>query len=69
MCGGHAAEELINVEGRDLVFGALLWWGHYWDHIGVPVAFVGGEPVELGGDDVLGLSLKVDVAVCAKVSG
>ena len=26
--GGRAVEELINVEGRDLVFRVLQWWGH-----------------------------------------
>ena len=65
--GGCRAEELINVEGRDWVFGALRWWGDYWDGSGVPVLFVGGEGVEGGGTDELGLSLQDDVALCAEV--
>ena len=55
MWGGPAAEDLIDVEGDDGVFWALWWWGHRWDGCGVPVAFVGGEGVQGGGDDVVGL--------------
>ena len=55
------------MEGRDGIFGALGWWGHCWDGCVVPVAFVGGEGVQGGGDDVVGLPLQDDVALRAKV--
>ena len=42
------------MEGGGGIFGALRWWGHRWDGCGVPVAFVGGEGVQGGGDDVVG---------------
>ena len=67
--GGRAPEELINVEGRDWVFGPSRWWQPCWDGSGVSVAFVGGKGVDCGGDDVLGLSLKNDVALCATIVG
>ena len=65
--GGRVADRLITVEGRDWVFGALRWWRHCWDGGGVLVAFVGSEGVECGGDDVLGLSIQDDVALCAEI--
>ena len=65
--GGCAAEQLINVEGREWVIGALRWWGHCWDGSRVPVVYVGGEDVKGGGDDVLGLPLQDVVALCAEV--
>ena len=51
----------------DGILGALGWWGHCWDGCGVPVAFVGGEGVQGGGDDVVGLPLQDDVALRAEV--
>ena len=45
MWGGPAAQQLIDVEGADGIFGAPWWWGHRWDGCGVPVAFVGIEGV------------------------
>ena len=65
--GGCAAEELINVEGRDWVFRVVRWWGHCWDDSGVLMVVVGGEGVKSGGDDVPGLLLHEDVAFCAEV--
>ena len=65
--GCPAAQELIVVEGGDGIFGALRWWGHRWHGCGVPVAFVGGEGVQGGGDDVVGLPLQDDVALRAEV--
>ena len=67
--GGRAAEELVDVEGRDRVVGALWWWGHRWDGSVVPVAFMGGEGVECGGDDVVHLSFQEYVSLCAKIFG
>ena len=55
------------MEGGDGIFGALRWWGHRWDGCGVPVAFVGAEGVQGGGDDVVGLPLQDDVALRAEV--
>ena len=55
------------MEGGDGIIGALRWWGHCWDGCGVPVAFVGGEGVKGGGDDVVGLPLQDDVALRAEV--
>ena len=52
------------------VTGSLGPWGgvgHCWDGCGVPVAFVGGEGVQGGGDDVVGLALQDDVALRAEV--
>ena len=46
------------MEGDDGIFGALRWWGHRWDGCGVRGAFVGGEVVQGGGDDVVGLPLQ-----------
>ena len=40
---GRAAEEFINLEGRDWVIGALCWGGHCWDGSGVPVVIAGGN--------------------------
>ena len=53
--------------GGDGIFGDLRWWGHRWDGCGVPVAFVGGEGVQGGGDDVVGLPLQDDVVLRAEV--
>ena len=47
--------------------GSLGWCGHCWDGCGVPVAFVGGQGVQGGGDDVVGLPLQDDVALRAEV--
>ena len=55
------------MEGGDGIFGALGLWGHCWDVCGVPVAFLGGEGVQGGGDDVVGLPLQDDVAFRAEV--
>ena len=55
------------MEGGDGIVGALGRWGHCWDGCGVPVAFVGGEGVQGGGDDVVGLALQDDVALRAEV--
>ena len=55
------------MEGGDGIFGALGWSGHCWDGCGVPVAFVGGEGVQGGGDDVVGLPLQDNVALRAEV--
>ena len=65
--GGHTAEELIDVEGRDWVVGALGWWGHRLEGCQVPVAFVGGKGVECRGDDVLCLSVQDYVLLCAEI--
>ena len=67
--GGHAAEELMDVEGREWVVGALWWRQHCWDGGGVLVVFLGGEGVECGGDDVLCLSLLDYVSLCAEIFG
>ena len=67
MWGGLAAWELIDVEGCDGIFGASGRWGHCSDGCGVAVAFVGGEGVQGGGDDVVGLPLQDDVALRAEV--
>ena len=55
------------MEGGDGIVGALGRWGHCRDGCGVPVAFVGGEGVQGGGDDVVGLPLQDDVALRAEV--
>ena len=65
---GHQAEELIIVERRDCVSGALRLRGNRLDSIGVPAAFVSGEGVQCGGDDVLCLPLLDDVGLCAEIS-
>ena len=49
------------------VTGSLGPWGHCWDGCGVPVAFVGSEGVQGGGDDVVGLPLQDYVALRAEV--
>ena len=66
---GLAAEELINKEGCDWVFGTLWWWGHCWAGGRFPVAFVGGKGVECAGRDVLRLSLQDNAARCARIFG
>ena len=55
------------MEGGDGIFGALGWRGHCLDGCGVPVALVGGEGVQGGSDDVVGLPLQDDVALRAEV--
>ena len=45
MWPGPAAQELIDVEAANGVFGALRWWGHRWDGGVVPVLFLGVEGV------------------------
>ena len=60
-------KKLIDLEGGNGIFWALRWWGHRWDGCGVPVAFVGGEGVRRGGDDVVDLALQDDVALRAEV--
>ena len=66
--GGRAADEWIKLEGRDWVLGAPRCWGHGWHGSRFAVAFVGGKGLEGGGDDVLGLSLQDNLALCAEVS-
>ena len=67
--GDHAADESINVGGRDLVFGSLGRRRPCWDSSGFPVAFVGGKGLECICDDVLHLPLRDDVVLHARISG
>ena len=69
MQGGHVPQELVDVEGRDWVVGALWWWGHFRDASLVTVAFVGAEGVECAGDDVLCLSFQGYVPQPAEILG
>ena len=55
------------MEGGDGIVGALRWWRHRWDGCGVPVVFDGGQGVQGGGGDVVGLPLQDDVALRAEV--
>ena len=56
---------------RDVIgsSGPCSRWGHCWDGGVVPVAFVGGESVECGYDDVLCLPFQGYVSLCAKILG
>ena len=67
--GGHAAEELVDVERCDWVVGALSPWGHCLDSGVVPGALVGGGSVECGYDDVMWLPLEGYVSLCATMLG